>query len=111
MSEPKRYKIQYTETAAEDMLSKADYIERVYRDSRLSLTWYNRLCNQIEKDLSVFPLKYQLYEAGDWARKGVREYIFRIDIVLYSVDEDRAAVVIHGVYTRGKNLAEDTENE
>ena len=64
MDEIKRYRIQYTETAEEDIFAKAEYIEKVYRDSRLAYRWYTRLRNQISEDLSFLPYKYQLYPAG-----------------------------------------------
>lgn len=111
MDEPKKYRIFYTETAEEDILAKAEYIEKAYRDSRLALGWYTRLRAQIEKDLSFLPYKYPLYSAGAWAEKGVREYILKNDIVMYSVDEENAAVMIHAVFTRGKNMAEDIFDE
>ena len=107
MDEIKRYSVQYSESAEEDILAKAEYIEKVYRDSRLAFTWYTRLRNQIAKDLSFLPYKYQPYPAGPWAEMGVREYILRNDIVLYSIDESNAAVIIHAVFTRGKNIADD----
>ena len=99
MDEIKRYSVQYSESAEEDILAKAEYIEKVYRDSRLAFTWYTRLRNQIAKDLSF------------WAEKGVREYVFRNDIVLYSIDEPGAAVIIHAVFTKGKNIAEDISDD
>lgn len=63
------------------------------------------------KDLSFLPYKYQLYSAGAWAEKGVREYIIRNDIVLYSIDEANAAVIIHAVFTKGKNMSEDVSGK
>ena len=107
MDEVKRYCIQYSNAAEEDILAKAEYIEKVYRDSRLAYAWYMRLRNQIAKDLSFLPYKYQPYPVGAWAEKGVRESIFRNDIVLYSIDEANAAVIIHAVFTKGKNISED----
>ena len=111
VDESKRYSIQYSEAAEEDIFTKAEYIEKVYRDSRLAYTWYTRLRNQIAKDLSFLPYKFQSYSAGAWAEKGVREYIFRNDIVLYSIDEANAAVIIHAVFTKGKNMSEDVSDE
>ena len=111
MDEIKRYSLQYAEAAEEDILTKAEYIEKVYRDSRLAYMWYTRLRNQIAKDLSFLPYKFQPYSAGAWVGKGVREYIFRNDIVLYSVDEANAAVIIHAVFTKGQNMSEDVSDE
>lgn len=111
VDELKRYKVLYTNTAEQDILAKADYIETFYRDSRQAYTWYMRLRTQIEKDLSFFPYKYQAYSAGAWAEKGVREFILRNDIVLYSVDEPSRSVLIHAVFTRGKNISEDSREE
>ena len=111
MDEIKRYRIQYSEAAEEDIFAKAEYIEKVYRDSRLAYRWYTRLRNQITEDLSFLPYKYQPYPAGSWADKGVREYIFRNDIVLYSNDEPRSTIIIHAVFTKGKNIAEDISDD
>lgn len=111
MDELKKYRILYTETAEEDILAKAEYIEKAYRDSRLAYAWYTRLRTQIEKDLSFLPYKFQLYSAGVWAEKGVREFILRNDIVLYSVDEPNTTVIVHAVFTRGKNITEDLLDE
>lgn len=72
MDEPKKYRFFYTETAEEDILAKAEYIEKIYRDSRLAFSWYTRLCAQIEKDLSFLPYKYPLYSAVAWTGKGMR---------------------------------------
>ena len=105
MDELKQYKITYTEAAEEDIFSKAEYIEKAYHDSRLAYKWYMRLRTQIQKELSFLPYKYQLYPAGTWAEKGVREFILRNDIVLYSVEEQSTTVMIHAVFTRGKNTA------
>ena len=52
MDEKKRYTIQYSEVAEEDIFAKAEYIEKVYRDSRLAYRWYTRLRNQITEDLT-----------------------------------------------------------
>lgn len=107
MSELKKYHIQYSEAAEEDIFTKAEYIEKVYRDSRLAYTWYTQLRNQIAEDLSFLPYKYQPYPVGSWAEKGVRENIFRNDIALYSIDETNAAIIMHAVFTKGKNISED----
>lgn len=111
MDELKRYSIQYSASAEEDIFTKAEYIEKIFRDSRLAYIWYTRLRDYIAKDLSFLPYKYQLFPAGSWAEKGVREYVFRNDIVLYSIDEASAAVIIHAVFTKGKNISEDISDE
>ena len=111
MDEIKRYNIRYSESAEEDIITKAEYIEKVFHDSRLAFTWYSQLRNQLAKDLSFLPYKFQLYPASDWAEKGIREYVFHNDIVLYSIDEPSAAVVIHAVFTKGKNISEDISDE
>ena len=111
MDEIKRYSIRYSESAEEDIFTKAEYIEKVFRDSRLAYTWYTRLRNQIAKDLSFLPYKFPLYPASGWAEKGIREYVFRNDIVLYSVDEPSATVIIHAIFTKGKNISEDISDK
>ena len=107
MDDIKRYTIVCTTDAEEGIFSKAEYIEKAHHDGHLAYMWYERLKSQIQKDLSFFPYKYQVYPAGAWAEKGIREYLLRNDIVFYSVDEQNAAVIIHAVFTRGKNISED----
>lgn len=107
MDELKRYEVLYTESAEEDILSKAAYIEKFFRDPSLALKWYQRLKAEIQKDLSFFPYKFQLYDISPWNEKGIREFILRNDVVLYSVYEEKTVVYIHAVFTRGKNLSED----
>ena len=111
MDELKRYKIVYTEAAEEDIFSKAEYIEKAYHDSNLAFKWYTRLRTQIQKNLSFLPYKYQSYDVGVWAGQGIREYVLRNDIVLFSVDERSTSVLIHASFTRGKNIAEDIWEE
>lgn len=111
VDEIKRYSIQYSESAEEDILTKAEYIEKVFRDSRLAYTWYTRLRDQLSRDLSFLPYKFQLVPASGLAEKGIHEYIFRNDIVLYSIDEANAAVIIHAVFTKGKNISEDISDK
>lgn len=106
----KQYRIIYTQTAEEDIFSKAEYMASKLHDRRLSLFWYRRLQESIVKDLSYFPYKFQVYDKDPWCEQGIRQYILRNDIILYSVDEDQGAVIIHNVYTRGKNLSEDLED-
>ena len=111
VDETKRYSIQYSESAEEDIFAKAEYIEKVLLDSRLAYTWYTRLRDQIARDLSFLPYKFQLYPASGWTEKGIREYVFCNDIVLYSIDEACAVVIIHAVFTKGKNISEDVSDE
>ncbi len=67
--------------------------------------WYFRLKFEIQKQLTTFPFKYQPYHVEPWAGRGVRQYVTRNDVVLYSVDEDGRQVFIRAVCTRGQNLA------
>lgn len=107
MTDEKRYKIIYTSDAEEDLFSKAEYVEKVFRDSGLAYTWYIRLRSEIEQDLSFLPYKYRLYDVSPWREQGVRIYLYRNDIVLYTVHDDILTVVIHAVFTKGKGLSED----
>ena len=110
MDELKQYKIVYTEAAEEDIFSKAEYIEKAYHDSDLAFKWYTRLRTQIQKDLSFLPYKYQSYDVGVWAGQ-VSGNMFSEMILLYSVDEQNASVLIRASFTRGKNIAEDIWEE
>lgn len=101
----RRYKIFYTQTASDDIEMKADYIAFQLQDPSLSETWYLRLRDLIQENLSVFPLKYPLYDAEPWRGQGVRLFTARNDVILYSVDNDTATVYIRGVCTRGRDLS------
>ena len=99
-----RYKISYTQAAAEDIEEKADYIAFQLHDLALSEVWYERLKVQIQENLATFPLKYPLYDASPWKEQGIRLFTTRNDVVLYSVDTDHYTVYIRAVCTKGRDL-------
>lgn len=101
----RRYEILYTETAIQDMEEKADYISCQFRDSSLALTWYFRLMDAIQEHLTTMPNKYPLYPEEPWAQKGIRQFLFRNDVVLYSVEERCSCVYIRAVCTKGMDLS------
>ena len=101
---PQRYKIFYTSTAERDITEKLMYIMQQYRDTALAEQWYNRLRALIQENLTAFPSKYPLYDVEPWSSAGIRQYVTRNDVVLYSVDENRSCVYIRSVCTRGRDL-------
>ena len=106
------YQIFYTDSAVNDIEAKADYILRKFRDPHLAEVWYLRLRDEIQEDLSFLPYKYQLYDVEPWNQKGIRLFLTRNDVVLYSVDDSAHAVYIRAVCTRGRDLsAHLAENE
>ena len=105
MAQIPQYKIVYTESAIQDIEEKADYIAAQFRDPDLAEEWYFRLKFEIQKQLTTFPFKYQPYHLEPWAGRGVRQYVTRNDVVLYSVDEDGRQVFIRAICTRGQDLA------
>lgn len=105
MEQIRQYKVVYTEAAARDIEGKADYIAAQFRDPGLAEGWYSRLRADIQKQLTTLPLKYQIYDVKPWNERGIREYITRNDVVLYSVDEETQRVYIRAVCTRGRDLA------
>lgn len=111
MDELKQYRIRYTETAIRDITEKADYIAQQFRDPLLGLSWYQRLRAAIQNDLSFPPYKYQLYDAAPWREKGVRLFLTKNDVVLYSIDEEDFAVIIRGICTRGQDLTRHLDQE
>ena len=56
------------------------------------------------RTLSAFPAKYPLYDVEPWSSAGIRQYVTRNDVILYSVDEIHSYVYIRSVCTRGRNL-------
>ncbi len=105
----RRYEIIYTETAVRDIEEKADYIATQFRDPDLAENWYLRLRTELQDQLSTFPLKYPLYNVEPWYQRGIREYVTRNDVVLYSVDEKISHVYIRAVCTKGRDLAAHLE--
>ena len=105
MEQIRQYEIIYTEAAAQDIEEKADYIAAQFCDPDLAENWYFRLKADLQKQLSTFPLKYPLYDVEPWNQRGIREYISRNDVVLYSVDVDGFRVYILAVCTKGRDLA------
>lgn len=105
MDNIQHYKILYTQTALEDIDEKADYIAFQLQDPALAQKWYFRLRELILENLSTFPLKYAQYDAEPWKTKGVRLFVTRSDVVLYSVDTTAHTVYIRGVCTRGQDLS------
>lgn len=104
-----QYKILYTQTASKDIDEKADYITFQLHDVDLAEKWYFRLRNSILENLSTFPLKYSQYNVEPWKSKGIRLFVTRNDVVLYSVDLTAHIVYIRGVCTKGQDLASHLE--
>ena len=105
----RHYEIRYTETAVRDMEEKAYYITCHFQDSSLALTWYFRLRDAIQKQLTTMPNKYPLYPVEPWAQNGIRQFLFRNDVVLYSVEEQCSRVYIRAVCTKGMELSAHLE--
>lgn len=112
MDEIRRYKILYAQTAVKDLEDKADYIAFQLHDPALAQRWYLRLRELIQDGLTTFPLKYPLYDVEPWKERGIRLFLTRNDVVLYSVDLEEQTVYIRGVCTKGRDLSahlEETE--
>lgn len=105
MDEILRYKIIYTETAIQDIEEKADYIAFQLHDPELAQVWYQRLRTELQENLSAFPLKYSLYDVEPWNSKGIRQFVTRNDVILYSVDQRTQQIYIRSVCTRGRDLS------
>ena len=60
------YEIYYTQTAEQDILEKFSYILHQFRDPTLAETWYTRLREAIQSNLSEFPEKYPMYNVVPW---------------------------------------------
>ncbi len=105
MDELKQFDIYYTETAARDIDEKMDYIANELMDSRTAMSWYVRLRDTIQKDLSSLPYKFPAYNVEPWKSRGIRSMVTRTDVILYSIDEQTQRVYIRAVCTRGRDLA------
>ena len=105
MDQIPQYRVVYTETAMQDIGEKVDYIAVQFRDADLAEDWYLGLKAAIQQQLTTFPHKFQLYNAGPWNERGIRQYTTRNDVVLYSVDDETRQVYIRAVCTKGRDLA------
>ena len=105
----KKYRIIYTESAIRDLEEKVDHISLNFHDPGLAETWYLRLRAEILQDLTQFPYKYPLYPIQKWSAKGVRQFIFRNDVILYSVNETEQSVYIWAICTKGRDLTAHLE--
>jgi len=101
------YQILYTETAIRDMEEKADYISICLQEPALAEKWYWRLQSGITAALSHFPYKYPAVQRGKWADQGMRQFVFRNDVIVYSVNESQCVVYIWAVFTKGKDMSAD----
>ena len=109
MEQIPQYKIIYTETAVLDIEEKADYIEIQLREPGLALSWYLRLKETIQQNLTTFTFKYPLYDVEPWREQGVRLFVSKNDVILYHVEEEQHLVYIRGVCTRGRDLSAHLE--
>lgn len=100
-----QYKVLYTEGAIRDIEEKSDYIAANFRAPELAERWYLNLRASIQKDLTTLPHKFQPYNVEPWCQRGIRQYITRNDVVLYSVDDGARVVYIRAVCTKGQDLA------
>lgn len=105
MDQIPKYKVIYTENAVRDIEEKADYIVAQFRDPKLAEHWYQNLRASIQEQLTTFPYKFQPYNTEPWIQRGIRQYITRNDVVLYSVDDETRQVYIRAVCTKGRDLA------
>ena len=107
MEELKRYKIDYSIPARQDILAKTAYIQSSFLDRSMAGQWFDRLWNTIQDELSYLPYKYPVYSKGKWRDLGVHIMTVRNDIVLYEIDEDAGVVRVLNVFTRGKDLTRE----
>ena len=105
MEQMLKYKVVYAESAIRDIEEKADYIAAQFRDPELAERWYLGLRASIQEQLTTFPHKFQLYNVEPWNQHGIRQYITRNDVVLYSVDDEAKVIYIQAVCTKGRDLA------
>lgn len=100
-----KYNIVYTNAAANDIAEKFQYITSVLHNRTIAERWYARLKDAIWHDLSFMPEKYPLYNEEPWHSKGVRLFITRQDVVVYSTDKTAQTVYIWNVFTAGRDLS------
>lgn len=105
-----KYNIVYTNAAANDITEKFQYITSVLHNRTIAERWYARLKDAIWHDLSFMPEKYPLYNEEPWHSKGVRLFITRQDVVVYSTDKTAQTVYIWNVFTAGRDLSSHIED-
>ena len=111
MEQIPQYRVVYADGAIRDIEEKADYIVTRFRDPELAERWYLSLRASIQKHLTTFPHKFQPYNVEPWNQRGIRQYITRNDVVLYSVDDEAKIVYIQVVCTKGRDLAVHLEEQ
>lgn len=99
------YQVFYAESAVRDLEEKAGYISFTLHEPGLAEKWYVRLRRELQEDLTYFPYKYPLCSIERWAQAGVRQLVFRNDVILYSVNEAERRVYIRAVCTSGQDLS------
>ena len=99
------YEIYYTQTAEQDILEKFSYILHQFRDPALAETWYTRLREAIQSNLSEFTEKNPIYNVSLWSEKGIRKIINSNDDILNSIDETCKQVYIRSACTQGQDLS------
>ena len=102
-----KYNIVYTNAAANDIAEKFQYITSVLHERTTAERWYARLK---DADLSFMPEKYPLYSEEPWHSKGVRLFITRQNIVVYSTVKTAQTVYIGNVFTAGRDLSSHIED-
>lgn len=105
MTEMQQSDVRYTATVVQDLLEKASYITQQLQDTELAAAWYARLRGTIQQNLSFFPYKYPLHNAAPWREQGVRQFVSRYDVILYSLDAQQRVVHIRSVCARGRDLS------
>ena len=86
------------------ILRKAYVHYAAVSEYRFGRTVGQRLCTLLQENLTAFPAKYPLYDVEPWSSAGIRQYVTRNDVILYSVDENCSCVYIRSVCTRGRDL-------
>ena len=69
MEQSPLYKIIYTEVAVLDIEEKADYIQIQLQEPGMAQSWYSRLREAIQQNLTTFPLNIP---CTMWSRGGSR---------------------------------------
>lgn len=105
------FSVRYTRRALRHMREKVDYIRFELCEPDLAEAWITRIHQEITGTLPSFPFMYPQCTDASLQARGVRQFTFRSDIILYTVEEERRMIFIEAVLSKGRDLSRLWETE
>lgn len=109
----KRYQVQITRTAKQDLRDVVSYVGTQLQEHRTAQKLY-RMIRENMLNLDYMPERYPLWEDEPWHSYGVRKLLVNNYVVLYLVDHEIERVRVVRVIYAGRDISkllEETEFE